>query len=230
MCQTPVTHIIFDVDGTLLDTESLHETAYRALADKYGKEFKSEYLPKLVGQMADVVRQNLIDLLELPVTLGEIKSFLNAMMNDKLYDANFMPGAKRLVEHFAANKIPMAVATSSSPSEMELKTKRQDKKCLFQHFSHVVCGDGDPEVKRGKPEPDIFLVCASRFPDKPEAKNILVFEDSVAGKTAALAAGMRCVMTPNPELDTKNTEDATLVINSLCDFKPEDFGLPPFQD
>jgi len=59
----------------------------------------------------------------------------------------------------------MAVATSSS--ETAYRTKTRHLKDQFDVFHHVVTGSSDPEVKRGKPAPDIFKICASRFPDNP---------------------------------------------------------------
>lgn len=69
-------------------------------------------------------------------------------------------GARHLVTHLKTHKIPIAVATSSSRESYDLKTK--DHKEFFCMFDHVVTGASDPEVKQGKPSPDIFLVCASR--------------------------------------------------------------------
>ena len=72
-----------------------------------------------------------------------------------------LPGVERLVLHLLKNKIPIAVATSSTKEYFDLKTSRHRK--IFESFGHIVTGSSDPDVKRGKPHPDIFLVCASRL-------------------------------------------------------------------
>lgn len=64
--------------------------------------------------------------------------------------------------HLKAKGIPIALATSSSRENYELKTQRH--RHVFDLFNHIVTGSSDPEVKRGKPAPDIFEICASRFP------------------------------------------------------------------
>lgn len=69
-------------------------------------------------------------------------------------------GAESLIKHLKNNKIPIAVATSSSQSSFDIKVAKHQE--LFKLFSHIVCGGSDPEVKKGKPSPDIFLICASR--------------------------------------------------------------------
>lgn len=69
-------------------------------------------------------------------------------------------GAKKLVHHLHENKIPISVATSSSLNSFELKTAKHKE--FFKLFDHVVCGT-DPELKQGKPSPDIFLISASRW-------------------------------------------------------------------
>lgn len=124
---------------------------------------------------------------------------------------------------------------------------------LFELFHHKVMGSSDPEVINGKPAPDIFLVAAGRFPDNPDPAKVsptcrtrkesdflndfpnincqcLVFEDAPNGVQAATQAGMQCVMVPDPQISPELRTGATLVLNSLLQFKPEHFGLPPFDD
>lgn len=55
-----------------------------------------------------------------------------------------------------------------------------------------------------------------------------MFEDAPNGTTGALAAGMQAVLVPDSDLPQEAREPATLVLRSLCDFRPEVFGLPPF--
>jgi len=77
------------------------------------------------------------------------------------------------VHYLHKNNIPFAIATSSTKKSFELKTTKH--KSLFSLFNHVVTGGSDPEVKNGKPAPDIFLTCASRFPDQPHPNKVLIY-------------------------------------------------------
>lgn len=70
-------------------------------------------------------------------------------------------GVEHLIQHLHLNRVPIAVATSSSQEAYNLKTQRH--RHIFDLFDHVVTGASDPDIKRGKPAPDIFLACASRF-------------------------------------------------------------------
>lgn len=83
-----------------------------------------------------------------------------------------MPGAERLVRHLHKHKIPIAIATSSDQDSVDRKSQNHQE--IFSFFHHVVCFGSDAEVKNGKPAPDIFLVCASRFPDKPSPEKVFL--------------------------------------------------------
>ncbi|KPI96396.1 Pseudouridine-5'-monophosphatase [Papilio xuthus] len=100
---------------------------------------------------------------------------------------------------------------------------------LFSLFHHKVCIT-DPEVKRGKPEPDMYLLGAARFTPKANPTQCLVFEDSVVGVEAAVRAKMQVVMVPDYRIDKELTLKATIVLKSLLDLDPTLFGIPAFKD
>uniref|UniRef100_A0A034WRH8 Putative pseudouridine-5'-monophosphatase n=1 Tax=Bactrocera dorsalis TaxID=27457 RepID=A0A034WRH8_BACDO len=201
-----VTHCIFDLDGLLLDTEVVYEEIVRQIAGSFNKSYPRDVRLKLLGTTEQKSAEIAVNELELPITL--------------------MRGAERLLRHLDANKIPLALATSSGEHMVEIKiTHHRD---VFKLFHHRVCGSTDPEVKAGKPSPDIFLIAASRFLDKPDPSNCLVFEDAPNGVQAALSAGMQVVMVPDKLVTEEMRKGATQVLKSLDDFRPEDFGLPPF--
>jgi pseudouridine-5'-monophosphatase len=218
-----ITHVIYDLDGLLLGTESLHERVYRAIAERYGKTFDRSAKAKVAGRRTLESAQIIVDLLELPLTPQAYIEQRNALIYPLYSQAQPLPGAMRLTQHLHHHGIPQAIATSSSRRPFELKITHHQE--WFSLFDCRVLGD-DPDLKRSKPAPDIFLLVAQRL--GASVKQCLVFEDSLAGMEAAKAAGMSVVVVPDPDLDRQLYYDAHQVLNSLSDFEPQLWGLPAF--
>ncbi len=218
-----ITHVIYDLDGLLLDTESIHAQVNWEITNRYGKVFDKHIKCKITGRKSIDSAKAIVELLEIPITPEDYLQQRNSLTYQRFPEAKPMPGAVRLTQHLYQNKIPQAVATSSSCEPFNIKTKNHQE--WFQLFDYIVVGD-DPNLKHGKPAPDIFLIAAKRLGASPE--KCLVFEDSLAGMKAALAAGMSVVVVPDPDLDKNLFHLADQILNSLTEFKPELWQLPPF--
>jgi HAD superfamily hydrolase (TIGR01509 family) len=216
-----ITHAIFDVDGLLLDTEPFYTKAHQVVAARYGKIFDWTVKSKMIGLPAQSSAQVMINALQLPMTVTEYLEARRHLLEELFPQAEPMPGAVRLTRHFHRVGIPQALATSSDRRNFELKiTHHREWFSIFQSF---VMGD-DPEINKGKPEPDIFLVAAKRISAPPA--QCLVFEDSPAGVEAARAAGMFVVAVPDPHMDDSAYPNAHQIIRDLNEFDFAYWGLP----
>ena len=223
-----VTHVIFDMDGLLLDTHKIYTKVTKEMLGRYGKEVDLDFKNRMIGRRHEEIAPKVIEHYNLPLTVPEFTDQYMATIGHLLPNCHPLPGVERLINHLHAKGIPMAVATSSARENFDHKTTNHAD--LFSKFSHIVTGT-DPELKRGKPAPDIFQLAAQRFPDAPEFKKCLVFEDAANGIEAARAAGMQSVMIPEEEhFDVELTKSATQLLFTMADFRPEDFGLPAFED
>ncbi|CAL1275125.1 unnamed protein product, partial [Larinioides sclopetarius] len=217
---------IFQCRFSVSDTERIYTEIHQTIASKYGKTFTWDVKVKCMGKVAAEAARTFIQELELPMTVEEYHATFAEICEEMFKKSQVLPGVERLIKHLHATGVPIAIATSSKKETMDMKTTNHRE--LISLFHHVVCGSTDPEVKHGKPAPDVFFVCANRFQDKPSPDKVLVFEDAPNGVQAALSAGMQVVMVPDERLQPEFSRDATLVLKSMEDFKPELFGLPPF--
>jgi pseudouridine-5'-monophosphatase len=219
----PVTHVIFDLDGTILDTESVYKKAYRKVCKKYGK---TEKLTKKVEnsvrgvsamQVANVLKKEC----EFSLSAKELRSELDQNVQPMFENVRLKPGAEKLITHLLRSDIPVALATSSRKKNAKLKMAGY--RYLFEGFSHMVFRDDDG-IGEGKPSPDVFLKALELFPEDYDTDNCLVFEDSENGVKAALSAGLQVVLIPETSLSMD-----VPTIKSLDEFRPEDYGLPPYE-
>ncbi|KJE95142.1 HAD-superfamily hydrolase [Capsaspora owczarzaki ATCC 30864] len=225
MANAAVACVLFDLDGTLLDTEPLSDIAMQGVLDRFGKTMSWELKRKILGLKGSDWSVIVVDHFGLHGLIEPAAIVDGWETNFKqLYSrAQKLPGADRITAHLAQLGIPMAICTSSNSAAVELKRAAHPE--MFARCTLVVTGD-DPELKNGKPSPDIFLLAAKRLGMRPE--QCLVFEDALSGCQAGVAAGMRTIVIPDTRLDRQPFEIATEILTSLESFQPAVYGLAPF--
>ena len=175
--------LIFDMDGTLVDSGQLHEFAWTATLEKYGIPIDRALMRSLAGVPTKGTIEILLEKFNLNVeaTLDEMNDFKEAWVHENMH--RFVkPTALQEVAKKYVGKKPMAVGTGAYTQE----AKTILGLCgLDQYVSAVVGAD---QVKNPKPAPDTFLLCAELLGVDPT--KCVVFEDSKLGLQAAASAGM----------------------------------------
>uniref|UniRef100_K3WEG4 Uncharacterized protein n=1 Tax=Globisporangium ultimum (strain ATCC 200006 / CBS 805.95 / DAOM BR144) TaxID=431595 RepID=K3WEG4_GLOUD len=231
---------VFDLDGTLLDTEGISHRAIHQAVSAFGKAHTRALHKSILGRPSAEWTRMVLDALDLHghIAPEELARQWEENMHNMMSEVEMLPGSIQLLRELHARKVPIALATSSSSMAVAVKRKYHDE--LFSYFSVIVCGN-DPEVKRGKPEPDIFLLAAKRLYEKTTGETVavgeaatiphcVVFEDSVLGVQAGKSANMSVVAIPDARIFETAEERETLfqhaddIITSLELFQFEKYG------
>lgn len=183
--------LIFDLDGTLIDTEKLYRKYWpMAFADSgyflsderalmlrsLGRPFAPELFRKWYGDDFDYDRVR-----------ASRKKYVEEHINK--FGLELMPGVVTLLEYLKANNIRRSIATAT---DLERTTKYLKMVGIDEYFDQIVCAT---MVKRGKPAPDIYEYACSCLEIKPS--EAFAIEDAPNGVKSASAAGLKVIYVPN---------------------------------
>jgi beta-phosphoglucomutase len=177
---------IFDLDGVIVDTAKYHYLAWKQLADHLDIPFTIQDNEKFKGVSRKRCLELLLEMGGLQVSRDQFESWLEEKNADYLkyiatMDASeILPDVSRVLDFLKGRNIPMALGSASKNAVPIL-----EKVGLTDYFNTVVDGT---QVVKAKPDPEVFLIAASRLDLSPGA--CVVIEDAQAGIAAANTAGM----------------------------------------
>jgi pseudouridine-5'-monophosphatase len=211
---------IFDLDGVLLDTESLYTEAIAQVAARFGKVYDWSIKRDCIGRGTTDAARIIVEALGLPLSTEELVRERDLLLAPRVACASAMHGAEAFSRTLAARGVPLAIATSTEAALFGIKTAAH--RDWLAIFSATVCGD-DPRVRRSKPAPDIFLAAARDLGAAPD--ECLVFEDSPFGVEAAVAAGMLVIAMPDAAMDLARYQGADAVVAGFAELSVELLGF-----
>ncbi|MDI9510031.1 MAG: HAD family phosphatase [Clostridiales bacterium] len=176
--------VIFDLDGTLVDSMWMWKTIDVEYLARFGLEFPTDLQGKIEGMSFSETAIYFKERFNLPDSLDQIKSDWNKMAWDKyLYEVPLKEGAREFLQYLKDNHIPAGIATSNSRDLVDLII---DKLNIAEFFASIRTSC---EVEKGKPSPDIYLLVANDLGVDP--KKCLVFEDVIQGVMGGKNANMK---------------------------------------
>lgn len=182
---------VFDLDGLLLDTEKVCMQAFRDACKALSLPMLEDVYLGIIGRNAQgieqIIQQGYGAALDYPTLRNKWMGFYHPVIEQQAIPKK--EGVIELFEWLQAQKIPIAVATSSHEKEASAKLTLSG---LNKYIASLSTGC---EVTHGKPDPEIYLLAAQRLNIPPA--QCLAFEDSSNGVRAAVAAGMQVHQVPD---------------------------------
>lgn len=190
----PLRAVIFDFDGLIVDTESTGYHTWREIFDQHGHELPVERYAQAVGTdfLTGIYdpKRDLEQLTGRDFDWDAVEVQRKTHENELRKHLQLLPGVADRLQEAASLGLRIAIASSSPRVWIN---SWMDQLGLHDHFHHISTVDDTGKVK---PDPSLFLHAAENLGVAPE--EAVIFEDSLNGLRAAIAAGIRCIVAPGP--------------------------------
>ncbi len=207
-----VSTVLFDMDGTLIDTEKIYRICWPAALKALGYHMTDEQALSMRSLGRPFAIAWLKELFGDELDYNEVRAKRNEIMSEYIsrHGIEAKPGAERLLSFLKENGIKSAVVTATAIERTEEYLKRLG---LIDYFDSVISAS---MVKEGKPSPDVYLYACKRLGVAPW--DSLAVEDAPNGILSAWRAGCRVVMVPDQtEPDEELTKKLYARVDSLDD-------------
>ena len=196
---------IFDMDGLMFDTEQIWQKNWKLIADEMGVTLAEDFKYNICGT-SGALMNSVIEKYYGVEDGSAIAADCKKRVHDDLMEFTpEKPGVHEILEFFRDAGVRIAVASSSSVEQI----RRNLQNTNTEEFIEVIVSGS--ELKRGKPEPDIFLAAAERLGIDPQ--ECYVFEDAFNGVKAGHAAGCCTIMIPD---QMHPTEEIRALADAVC--------------
>jgi beta-phosphoglucomutase len=201
--------VIFDLDGVLVDSYQAHFDSWQRLCRKWNLTMTERQFASTFGRTTrEVVAQFWSARALSPVDVANLDAEKEAIFRQLLSDDfPIMDGALVLLDDLHDAGVLIGLGSSAPPENVWMSLDRLNRR---DHFAAVVTG---ADVIRGKPDPEVFLLCAERMKVPPPS--CVVIEDAPAGIAAAQAAGMTCVALASRGRTRDELAKANCVVDNL---------------
>lgn len=208
--------IVFDFDGTILDTETPDFQTWQEIYRSHGVELPFDLWLQCVGggtgEFAPV--DYLEELLGREIDRQRLRTERRKKFLDRVRGEPIMPGVLELMAAAERRGVRLAVASSSDRKWVESHLQRLG---LHERFAAVVTAD---DVERVKPDPALYRLAAQKLEVSPQ--RAIAIEDSYNGMLGAQRAGLRCVSVPNPITRDSDFSGADLCLDSIASIAPDE--------
>lgn len=209
MCQR-IKAILFDHDGTLVDSEKIHYNLWAAILKSYNITFTiEEYIRYYAGIPTPSNADRMVDTYSLEISPAALIQEKSNLTSAYLSSGGFplMPGAKESLAHFHKIGIKMAVVTGAGIEGVKVTVKNNN---LQGYFSALVSGD---EVERSKPAPDPYLLAIKKL--GLDSSECIAIEDTYNGILSAASANIGCVGISSTMSKHQDLSKAIRIFNDL---------------
>ncbi len=210
---------IFDWDGVVIDSSEAHEESWELLGREVGKSMPEDHFERGFGQKNQYIIPEILQWTNHPAEIERLGDRKEELYRQIVAQSGVtcIPGIEDFLRSLNRAGIPCAVGSSTPRQNLETIVEMVG---FRRYFQALVCAE---DVSRGKPDPEVFLTCASRLGRAPGRCG--VFEDAFAGLQAARLGGMKTVAlaTTHP-LEKLESHGPDLILDNFFGYEAKDFS------